>query len=136
MTSARTSDSPHSHGRNLIGMRAKPPAAPNHRLRLARLQRGWSQEQLAEQLNTNAFTISRWEQGRAFPRPYFRQRLAALFALPPEELGLLPAGAEPVLPSQPPQPTPSPATRSLAVEAAQDPLLPLLPSASGLVGRD
>lgn len=70
-------------------MRPKQRRVPNHQLQHARLERGWSQEQVAEWLGTSAFTVSRWERGSAIPRPYFRQRLSTLFGLPPERLGLV-----------------------------------------------
>lgn len=62
---------------------------PNTALRQARIERGWSQEQVAEHLGTNGFTVSRWERGLAVPTPYYRQKLAELFAQPLAALGLL-----------------------------------------------
>src|SRR5690242_12526692 len=63
---------------------------PNEALRRARRQQGWSQEDVAARLGTNAFTVARWELGMAFPRPYYRQKLVDLFAQPPASLGLVP----------------------------------------------
>jgi tetratricopeptide (TPR) repeat protein/transcriptional regulator with XRE-family HTH domain len=63
---------------------------PNHLLRQARDRKGWSQRQLAEYLDTNTFTVGRWELGLAFPSPHFRQKLSELFACTVEELGLIP----------------------------------------------
>lgn len=62
---------------------------PNHALRRAREQRGWSQEQVAAQIGASAFTVHRWEQGITAPSPYYRQKLCALFGLSLEELGVL-----------------------------------------------
>ncbi|MBF6590749.1 MAG: tetratricopeptide repeat protein [Ktedonobacterales bacterium] len=75
-------------------MKTAKMATRNESLRRARECRGWSQEQVAEQLSTSPFTVYRWERGLAVPSPYFRQRLAALFACSLAELGLAPA-AEP-----------------------------------------
>src|SRR5712664_2579036 len=64
---------------------------PNRRLKQARELRGWSQAKVAEQIGTDATTVSRWERGMFFPTPYFRERLCALFEKNAEELGLLEA---------------------------------------------
>ncbi len=55
-----------------------------------RLERGWSQQQLAEQVGTTSVNISRWENGSHFPTPYFRQKLGEVFGKSPAELGLVP----------------------------------------------
>ena len=60
----------------------------NQALRQARENRGWSQRDVAEQIGTNRFTVTRWERGLAFPSPYFRQKLCALFDMTLSELGL------------------------------------------------
>ena len=62
----------------------------NPRLRDARLERGWSQQDLADRIGTTVVNISRWENGSTFPSPYFRQRLCEVFGKTPAELGLLP----------------------------------------------
>src|SRR2546429_9833069 len=62
----------------------------NPRLRDARVERGWSQHELADHLGTTPVNISRWENGSNFPSPYFRQRLCEVFVKTPAELGLLP----------------------------------------------
>lgn len=62
----------------------------NHALRSNREKKGWTQEQVATFLGTNAFTVYRWESGRAFPRPYHQQKLCELFEKNAAELGLLP----------------------------------------------
>ena len=64
---------------------------PNRRLKQARELRGWSQAKVAEQLGTDATTVSRWERGLFFPTPYFRERLCTLFSQNAAELGLLEA---------------------------------------------
>lgn len=72
-------------------MPSSSPHTPSP-LRLARQARGWSQRQVAQAVGTNPFTVTRWEQGRAFPSPHFRQQLSELFGMPVEALGLLPRG--------------------------------------------
>lgn len=62
----------------------------NQVLRQAREARGWSQEDVAGRLGTNPFTVYRWESGRAFPSPYFRQKLCQLFESDAATLGLIP----------------------------------------------
>lgn len=57
-------------------------------LRAERIQHGWSQAQLAEELGVDTRTVRRWERGQAIPFPYYRQKLAILFGKTPEELGL------------------------------------------------
>ncbi len=64
---------------------------PNRRLKQARELRGWSQAKVAEQIGTDATTVSRWERGLFSPTPYFRERLCTLFTKNAEELGLLEA---------------------------------------------
>jgi tetratricopeptide (TPR) repeat protein/DNA-binding XRE family transcriptional regulator len=63
---------------------------PNDRLRAARERHGWTQQELADQIGiSQSFTISRWEGGVAFPRPYYIRRLCDLFGTTATELGLL-----------------------------------------------
>jgi len=65
---------------------------PNRRLKQERELRGWSQAKVAEQIGTDATTVSRWERGLFSPTPYFRERLCTLFSKNAEELGLLENG--------------------------------------------
>jgi tetratricopeptide (TPR) repeat protein/transcriptional regulator with XRE-family HTH domain len=62
----------------------------NSRLRDARTEQGWSQQDLADKIGTTSINISRWENGSTFPSPYYRQRLSKVFGKTPAELGLLP----------------------------------------------
>jgi transcriptional regulator with XRE-family HTH domain len=62
----------------------------NDRLRRAREERNLTQAELAHAVGTSSFTVSRWELGVQTPQPHFRERLCALFALSPQELGLIP----------------------------------------------
>ncbi len=55
----------------------------------ARIDRGWSQRELADLIGTNYVNISRWERGSTRPGPYFRQRLCILFGKSEQELDLL-----------------------------------------------
>jgi transcriptional regulator with XRE-family HTH domain len=68
--------------------------APNLHLKRARVQHGWSQEYVAREIGTDAFTVSRWERGVAMASPYFRQQLCTLFGLSVAQLGLVPADIE------------------------------------------
>jgi tetratricopeptide (TPR) repeat protein/DNA-binding XRE family transcriptional regulator len=47
-------------------------------LREERKRRHWSQEDLAEKLDMDTKTISRWENGRTFPNPQDRKKLLSL----------------------------------------------------------
>ncbi|MFL5696796.1 MAG: NB-ARC domain-containing protein [Ktedonobacteraceae bacterium] len=59
------------------------------KLRHERKLRGWSQAYIAEMIGSDLKTVGRWEQGKAFPSPHFRQRLVELFGKNAEELELL-----------------------------------------------
>ncbi|HET8846169.1 MAG TPA: tetratricopeptide repeat protein, partial [Ktedonobacteraceae bacterium] len=71
-------------------MKGKKKFPPNILLHDARVELGWSQQELAERVGTTAVNVSRWENGSTFPFPYFRQRLTEIFGKTPAELGLLP----------------------------------------------
>ncbi|HEY6540839.1 MAG TPA: helix-turn-helix domain-containing protein, partial [Ktedonobacteraceae bacterium] len=66
-------------------------ATPNELLRRARLERGWTQKDVADRigspLNVN---INRWERGTAIPSAFYAQRLSEVFGKSLTELGLLP----------------------------------------------
>ena len=57
-------------------------------LRAERLQRSWSQEQLAEMIGTTSTSVSRWERSITLPSLYFRQQLSALFEKDLQGIGL------------------------------------------------
>ena len=78
----------------LYDMKKTTKFAPNLHLKRARVQRGWSQEYVAREVGTDAFTVSRWERGVAMASPHFRQQLCALFGLSVAQLGLVPAEKE------------------------------------------
>ena len=100
-------------------MRHTPISDPRPRLRLieARIERKWSQQDVANRIGTTHLNVSRWERGITKPGPYFRRRLCTLFGKSGQELDL--------------ESIPT----SSAAEALYDPAIPLQP-AMRLVGRD
>lgn len=65
-------------------------ATTNGRLRAARQERGWTQQQLADLIGApQALNVTRWERGIAFPSAYYIQKLSQVFGKSPRELGLL-----------------------------------------------
>ena len=109
--------------------------APNLHLKRARVQRGWSQEYVAREVGTDAFTVSRWERGVAMASPHFRQQLCALFGLSATELGLVPADMK----TPDDQETWHPDEMTTQLPSPPSPILdPAIPPPLGhsLVGRD
>jgi tetratricopeptide (TPR) repeat protein/transcriptional regulator with XRE-family HTH domain len=78
---------------------------PNKLLKQVRLERGWSQQEVADRIGTNVQNVSRWERGSVKPEPYAQQKLSELFGKSPKELGWVPeqtsAVYDPAIPSQP-----------------------------------
>jgi transcriptional regulator with XRE-family HTH domain len=67
-------------------------ATPNHLLRRARLERGWTQQVVAERIGApNDMMVTRWERGTAFPSAYYIERLCLLFEQKASDLGLIKA---------------------------------------------
>jgi predicted ATPase/transcriptional regulator with XRE-family HTH domain len=65
-------------------------ASPNHLLRLARKQRGWTQQEVADCIGAPlALNVTRWERGTTFPSAYYARHLCALFDKSASELGLV-----------------------------------------------
>ena len=60
----------------------------NKKLIAARVQKYWTQEELAEFVGVTFVTISRWENGAQQPRPYAVRKLCQVFEASPEDLGL------------------------------------------------
>ncbi len=87
------------------------------RLKRERSHRGLAQQALAQQLGTDAKTVSRWENGQVIPSTYFRQKLCAFFQMSLEDFGLIDMDTE----------------KSSTIII--DPAIPLLP-AIPLIGRD
>jgi len=83
-------------------MKNPQEVVPNERLRRARLLKGWSQAELAEQVGTSFEMVSRWERGVTVPSPHYRKRLYAVLGKTAEELGLMRDLSDPFTP--PPSP--------------------------------
>ncbi|GHO48705.1 NB-ARC domain-containing protein [Ktedonospora formicarum] len=58
------------------------------RIREARLQKGLTQEQLAEAIGANVGTVSRWEAGRTIPTAYYLSQLTQVLGIQVHDLGL------------------------------------------------
>src|SRR5712691_477888 len=58
-------------------------------LKQERKRRGWSQADLASELQIETKTVSRWERGLQTPHPHYQQQLCKLFGKNAEELGLV-----------------------------------------------
>jgi DNA-binding XRE family transcriptional regulator len=57
-----------------MGMKAHQ-ASPNHLLRLARKQRGWTQREVADRIGAPlALNVTRWERGTTFPSAYYARQ--------------------------------------------------------------
>jgi len=67
----------------------KKSKRPNILLKRQREIRGWSQRYVAQHVETNAFTVGRWERGTSHPGAYFRTKLCALFELDDQVLGFV-----------------------------------------------
>src|SRR5437764_10854995 len=64
-------------------------ATPNRLLRAACMERGWTQQQVADRIGAPlSLNVSRWENGTAFPSAYYIERLCQLFGKSMRELGL------------------------------------------------
>jgi transcriptional regulator with XRE-family HTH domain len=61
----------------------------NSILRRERQLRGWSQQKVAELVETSEDVVSRWERGERKPSPFFQEKLCVLFGKSAEELGFL-----------------------------------------------
>src|SRR5713101_7128072 len=59
------------------------------KLRRERELRGWTQGDLADNIGSDTKTISRWERAKAFPSPYYQQKLMKILDKSLEELGLI-----------------------------------------------
>jgi tetratricopeptide (TPR) repeat protein len=72
------------------------PAGFGPRLAQARLRLQLSQEALAEAVGATARSVIRWEQERADPHPYYRERLCVLLQSTPHALFGIGVAAQPV----------------------------------------
>src|SRR5690348_2837459 len=73
----------------MIGVTDSKVPRSGNLLRAARDERGWSQQALADAIQTTSVNVSRWENGKNIPSPYFRQRLCDVYGKTPAQLGLL-----------------------------------------------
>ena len=73
----------------MTGSNENESRRPNMHLKRQRMLRGWSQLHVAKQIETDAFTVGRWERGVSRPGPHFRTKLRELFGLEDEELGFV-----------------------------------------------
>src|SRR5438132_330997 len=89
------------------GSSEKPKYRPNKKLKYQRERRGWTQSELVDRLiaicegedfypSISNDTVSRWERGIYSPDPYWRKKLAELFGVSLEDLGVIepPEGQE------------------------------------------
>jgi transcriptional regulator with XRE-family HTH domain len=58
-------------------------------LKSERVQRGWSQADVAGKIGSDPKTVGRWERGVTFPGPYMCQQLSKLYEKSLPELGLI-----------------------------------------------
>lgn len=61
---------------------------PNEKLIRARLEKGWTQARLAEEVGTTFETVSRWERGVVIPGLFYREKLRGIFGKSATELGM------------------------------------------------
>ena len=66
-------------------------------LKAERMKRGWTQAKVAEAVGVDTRTVGRWERGKAFPYPYYREQLCLLFGKTAQQLGLLSAYQDTIL---------------------------------------
>lgn len=68
----------------------KKEHVPNHLLRQAREERGWTLKEAARQINLpDDQMLRRWENGQITPRLYYRHKLCELYGKSLEELGFI-----------------------------------------------
>ena len=123
-------------------MKKAQDARPNQQLKQERELRGWSQNDVARQLQIDPYYVSRWERGLTTPSPYYRQQLCSLYGKNAAELGLL---AQTITEDQPENASSAaPETKAEQIATApspagtiEDPAIPLFfAPTTGLVGRD
>ena len=61
---------------------------PNEKLIRARLEKGWTQARLAEEVGTTFETVSRWERGVVMPGLFYREKLRGIFGKSAIEHGM------------------------------------------------
>ena len=120
----------------------RPGPQPRVHLAEARMQHGWSQQEVAELIGTTYVNVSRWERGVTRPSPYYRKKLGALYGKTEQELELT---REPLNAHEAqelnsavmavPLPSALPLTPFVVPGALYDPSIPSPPTIH-LVGRD
>ena len=66
--------------------------SPNDLLRQLRIERGWSQQRVAELLQnmggaTDSKLVGKWERGKHKPSPFYQERLIKLYGFSASQLG-------------------------------------------------
>lgn len=75
--------------------------SPNNILRRLRIERGWSQQRVAELLQNmggaiDSKLVGKWERGKHKPSPFYQERLCELYGLPASQLGFCPPEEAPI----------------------------------------
>ncbi len=110
-------------------MKKADKAVPNQCLINARKERKWTQDEVAQMIDTTPNMISRWERGITFPHPHHRAALCRLFDKSAEELGLTRKAFATVQPLE--------VLQRASTSFLLDPLVPSLPvGIDMLVGRE
>ena len=66
--------------------KAQKPLYKTHILVQARLQHGWTREELAQKIGVTKKTIFRWENGSTLPLRLYRVQLGELLLVDPAEI--------------------------------------------------
>lgn len=74
--------------------------SPNDLLRRLRVERGWSQQRVAELLQnmggaTDSKLVGKWERGKHKPSPFYQERLCKLYGFSASQLGFCPPEESP-----------------------------------------
>ncbi len=110
-------------------MKKAEAAILNQRLIDARKERKWTQDEVAQMIDTTPNMISRWERGITFLHPDHRDALCRLFGKSAEELGLTRKALATAQPLE--------ALENTSAVLLLDPLVPSLPvGIDSLVGRE
>ena len=65
-------------------------SSPNHQLLLARKERSWTQQEVADRIGAPlALNVTRWERGTTFPSAHYVRQLCEIFEKSASELGLV-----------------------------------------------
>ena len=72
-----------------MSVKKKQDFKSNRVLRRQRINRGWSQQRVAAQLNTTEDMVSKWERGASKPSPFYQEKLSHLYGVSVRELGLI-----------------------------------------------